>query len=95
MLVITGDSSAESEQRCFDYGVNDFIHKPFERTLVTRRVGNMIALYKYNPRKYSKKQAVPPVRAKGTSKYSRSWKQGIAGTFSSYHRPNMWIEKLE
>lgn len=50
VLIITGDSSAESEQRCFDYGVNDFIHKPFERTLVIRRVGNMIALYKYRNR---------------------------------------------
>lgn len=50
VLIITGDSSPESEQRCFDYGVNDFIHKPFERTLVTRRVENMIALYKYRNR---------------------------------------------
>lgn len=50
ILIITGDSSPESEQRCFDFGVNDFIHKPFERTLVTRRVGNMIALYKYRNR---------------------------------------------
>lgn len=47
VLIITGDVSIESEQRCFDYGVNDFIHKPFERALVTRRVDNMVALYKY------------------------------------------------
>lgn len=50
VLVITGDTNTDSEQRCFDYGVNDFIHKPFERALVTRRVENMIALYKYRNR---------------------------------------------
>lgn len=47
VLVISGDSLVESESRCFDYGVSDFIHKPFDRALVIRRVSNMIELYRY------------------------------------------------
>ena len=37
VLVITGEDSVETERRCFDYGVSDFIKKPFDFALVQRR----------------------------------------------------------
>lgn len=42
VLVITGDSSIQSERRCFEYNVSDFIHKPFDNMLVKRRISNVI-----------------------------------------------------
>ena len=30
VLVISGESSIKVEQECFEYGVSDFIHKPFD-----------------------------------------------------------------
>lgn len=45
VLVISGESSPENEQRCFDLGVSDFIGKPFNANLVKRRVKNAADLY--------------------------------------------------
>lgn len=47
VIIITGDNSIESERRCYDYGVVEFIRKPFDDTLVKLRVGNVITLYTY------------------------------------------------
>ena len=47
VLVISSDTSSASENRCFDYGVSDFIHKPFEASLVKKRVDNIVELYLY------------------------------------------------
>ena len=47
IIIITGDNSIESERKCFDYGVVEFIRKPFDETLVKLRVGNVIDLYSY------------------------------------------------
>ncbi len=47
VLVISGETSIESENRCLDFGVADFIHKPFDETIVRRRVMNIIDLYSY------------------------------------------------
>lgn len=47
VVIISGDSSVESERRCFDYGIVDFIRKPFNASLVKLRVGNVVDLYKY------------------------------------------------
>lgn len=47
ILVITGDDSADSERRCLDYGVADFIHKPFNEAFVKLRVSNVIDLFSY------------------------------------------------
>ena len=38
VLVISGESSIKVEQECFEYGVSDFIHKPFDNVLVKKRV---------------------------------------------------------
>ena len=47
VIAISSDSSEDSERRCFGYGVSDFIRKPFNESLVTLRVGNVVALYSY------------------------------------------------
>ena len=47
ILVITGDDSASSEKICLDYGVSDFIHKPFNAAVVRRRIKNMVELFSY------------------------------------------------
>lgn len=47
VLVISGESSIKVEQDCFDYGVSDFIHKPFDNALVRKRVENVVSLFQY------------------------------------------------
>ncbi len=47
IIVITGDDSLDNERRCYDYGVSDFIRKPFNSTIVRLRVGNIVKLYSY------------------------------------------------
>lgn len=47
VLVISGEYSADVESQCFELGVSDFIHKPFEPSIVRRRVKNSIALSSY------------------------------------------------
>lgn len=45
VLIITGDDSRESEARCLDYGVMDFIRKPFNEYTVKLRARNAANLY--------------------------------------------------
>ena len=45
VLIISSEQSAEIESRCFELGVSDFIHKPFERSIVRNRVRNAIDLF--------------------------------------------------
>ena len=47
VLVISGENSVDSEKKCLEFGVADFIHKPFDESLVMRRVCNVIDLYAY------------------------------------------------
>ncbi len=47
VIIITGDNSYESEEKCFTYGVVDFVRKPFDDSLVKLRVRNAINLYEY------------------------------------------------
>lgn len=47
VMVISGDNSGEAEERCFEYGVSDFISKPFNEKVVTRRVRNIVSLFTY------------------------------------------------
>jgi len=44
VIIISGDSGVETESRCFDYAISDFIAKPFKEKVVLKRVGNLIAL---------------------------------------------------
>lgn len=47
VLIISGEASSKSEEKCFDYGVSDFIKKPFANKLVKQRVANIVELYNY------------------------------------------------
>lgn len=47
VLVITAESRAEVENRCFEMGVADFIKKPFDNAIVKNRVKNIVDLFGY------------------------------------------------
>lgn len=47
VLVISGENAAEIENRCLEIGVSDFIHKPFDGSIVKNRVKNTIDLFVY------------------------------------------------
>lgn len=47
VLVISGEQAVDVERRCFDCGVTDFIKKPFDNSLVIRRVKNVVDLFQY------------------------------------------------
>jgi putative two-component system response regulator len=47
VLIISGETSIETEKRCFECGVSDFIRKPFDNTLVKNRVNNIVSLFMY------------------------------------------------
>lgn len=47
VLVISAEDSVGVERRCFDLGVSDFIHKPFDSVLICKRVKNVVELVAY------------------------------------------------
>lgn len=47
VMVITSERSIAIEKQCFNLGVSDFIHKPFEPLLVKMRVRNIVKLFVY------------------------------------------------
>lgn len=47
VLVISSEGSVEIESSCFELGVSDFIHKPFEASIVRNRVKNTVELFIY------------------------------------------------
>lgn len=47
VMVISGETSSEAEKKCFDFGVSDFIQKPFNEAIVKRRLQNIVNLFTY------------------------------------------------
>lgn len=47
VLIISGENAAEVENKCLEIGVSDFIHKPFDGSIVRNRVRNVIELFTY------------------------------------------------
>lgn len=47
VLIISGEHAVEIENKCLELGVSDFIHKPFEASIVRNRVKNAIELFNY------------------------------------------------
>ncbi len=45
VLIISGEHAVEIENRCLELGASDFIHKPFETSIVRNRVKNTIDLF--------------------------------------------------
>lgn len=50
VLIISGEDAVEIENKCFELGVSDFIHKPFEPSIVKNRVKNSVELFMYKNR---------------------------------------------
>ncbi|MGN0437746.1 MAG: HD domain-containing phosphohydrolase [Lachnospiraceae bacterium] len=47
VIIVSSENTVKTEKKCFDLGVADFIHRPFDERLVKRRVNNIISLYQY------------------------------------------------
>lgn len=47
VLIISSEHAIEVENRCLEMGVSDFIHKPFEASIVKNRVRNAMQLFTY------------------------------------------------
>lgn len=47
VIVISGETTSETETKCFEYGVSDFVQKPFDSSIVRKRVENIVALFSY------------------------------------------------
>ena len=47
VVIISGDATVEVETKALKFGVNDFIHKPFNVNLVRQRIKNITELYNY------------------------------------------------
>ncbi len=45
VVIISAERSIEIENYCFEKGVSDFIHKPFNSSIVRKRVDNIVELY--------------------------------------------------
>ena len=47
VLIITAVNSIQAEKKCFDYEISDFILKPFDNSIVRKRVENVVSLFRY------------------------------------------------
>ena len=47
VLVVTGEKEISIERKCFDYGVADFVQKPYDNVLIKRRVKNVVDLHNH------------------------------------------------
>ena len=47
VIMITGEATAESDLRAYEYGASDIIYKPFESRVIKRRAKNIMDLYEY------------------------------------------------
>lgn len=45
VLVISSENAVDIENQCFSLGVSDFIHKPFESSIVKNRIRNTVELF--------------------------------------------------
>lgn len=45
VLIISSEYAVEVENRCFELGVCDFVHKPFEASIVCNRIRNTLELF--------------------------------------------------
>ena len=45
VLIISSEHAVEAENKCFELGVSDFIHRPFVDSIVKNRVRNTIELF--------------------------------------------------
>lgn len=54
IIIISSDNTIKTETECFELGVSDFVHRPFDNRLVKKRVNNVVSLYQYQQELESK-----------------------------------------
>lgn len=47
VLVISSENTAAVENQCLELGISDFIHRPFEGSIVKNRIRNTVELFAY------------------------------------------------
>ena len=47
VFIVSAEQTNSTEQRCFEYGVFDYIRKPFDIEILSKRIDNAINLYTY------------------------------------------------
>lgn len=47
VIIITGEATADTEEKAYEYGASDIIYKPFEPRVVMRRAKNIIELFSH------------------------------------------------
>lgn len=47
VIMITGEATAESDEKAYEYGASDIIYKPFAPRVVMRRTANIIELFEH------------------------------------------------
>lgn len=47
IIIVTAEESRASEKKCFDLGVSDFVHKPYDSAIISKRVENLYRLIEY------------------------------------------------
>lgn len=47
VIMVTGEATAQTDEKAYEYGVADIIYKPFEERVVMRRTKNIIELYEH------------------------------------------------
>ena len=50
VLIISSEHAVQVESQCLELGVSDFIHKPFDGSIVRNRVKNTLELFAYKNR---------------------------------------------
>lgn len=47
VIIITGEDSIKTRRQCFEYKIADFVQKPFDESVIKKRIQNVIELYMY------------------------------------------------
>lgn len=97
VLVISSESDVDIENRCFQLGVLDFIHKPFEASIVKNRVRNTVDLFAYKNRLEQKvKRQTNEIKKQSLIIQMQAERLKEAGTFHNlmmqYHCAIMEVE---
>ncbi len=86
VIICTGDNSLKIVEKCFSYGMSDFIRKPYEKELLPYRVRNVISNFNElkQSREESEKSKVMMQRANALLKqYSEKMKKDNANIIDS------------
>ena len=71
VMIISSEMTAQNENRCFNYGVFDFIGRPFKLQIVQKRVENMIKIYDYKNHLEDRVRAQTEVLRKANEKLKK------------------------